>query len=245
MESLSTKDVSTSISVEKYIYQGFLLMFNPITVTVTKIKCIEESSEVGSDEPYVLVAGIHNPTAPVPNVEVTLYGPWGDIDTGESGGTAPIPLGIDPDLLDAIPLVWQKPFWGLSGKPTVINQPADVIFLVALMENDDGKPRVTRLSAKAAVLGALTGSIEQVNPKDPKSPEKIRLNRLEKAIKDMQDSLDIPTGFPNFDDRIDKVKELKLTSQDLSLASTGVHTKSLQFKGNGEEYEVFFELKKG
>ena len=50
MELSTTKDVSTSISVEEYIYQGFLLMFNPITIAVTGIKCIEESSELGSEE---------------------------------------------------------------------------------------------------------------------------------------------------------------------------------------------------
>jgi hypothetical protein len=73
MELSTTKDVSTSISVEEYIYQGFLLMFNLITTAVTEIKYLEETSEVGSDEPYVLVVAVDLQPL-VPNAEAALYG---------------------------------------------------------------------------------------------------------------------------------------------------------------------------
>lgn len=209
-------------------------MVSPITIAVQEIKCIEETNEVGSDEPYVLVVGV-NLKPLVPNVEAVLYGAWDDVDTGETHGTMPLPPDFDPNVFDAIPVVWRKPFWGLNGQPVAINDPDDVIFLVALMENDDGKPQAARGLVKSAVVASLASSRQ----------EKRRAVRIQKLIADMNSALALPTGAPNFDDQIGSVQELQLTSQDLSLASTGVHTKSLRFAGDGGKYDVVFELKKG
>jgi hypothetical protein len=208
-------------------------MVSPITIAVREIKCIEETNEVGSDEPYVLVVGV-NLKPIVPNVEAVLYGVWDDVDTGETHGTVPVPPNFPPNVLDAIPLVWRKPFWGLNGQPAAINNPDDVIFLVALMENDDGKPKAARGLVKGAVVASLASSTQES-----------RAVRIQKLIADMNSALAIPTGAPNFDDQVGSAQELRLTSQDLSLASTGVHTKSLRFAGDGGKYDVVFELKKG
>ena len=48
-------------------------MFNLITTAVTEIKYLEETSEVGSDEPYVLVVAVDLQPL-VPNAEAALYG---------------------------------------------------------------------------------------------------------------------------------------------------------------------------
>jgi hypothetical protein len=64
-------------------------------------------------------------------------------------------------------------------------------------------------------------------------------------IVDINSALAIPTGLPNFDDQVGSTQELLLTPEDLSLASPGVHTKSLRFTGDGGKYDVVFELKKG
>ncbi len=208
-------------------------MVSPITIAVREIKCIEETNEVGSDEPYVLVVGV-NLKAFVPNVEAVLYGAWNDVDTGETHGTMPIPPNINPNVLDALPIIWRKPFWGLNGQPAAIDNPDDVIFLVALMENDDGKPKAARGLVKGAVVASLASSTQES-----------RAVRIQKLIADMNSALAIPTGAPNFDDQVGSPQELRLTSQDLSLASTKVHTKSLRFAGDGGKYDVVFELKKG
>jgi hypothetical protein len=88
----------------------------------------------------------------IPNVEAVLYGIWGDVDAGETHGTLPLPVGADPNIFDSLPFVMRKPFWGLNGKPTLVNNPAQVIFLVAMMENDDGKPKAARGLVKGAAV---------------------------------------------------------------------------------------------
>jgi hypothetical protein len=209
-------------------------MFNPITIAVSAIKCLDETSELSaSDEPYVLVVAADLQSV-IPNVEAVLYGPWGDVDAGETHGTLPLPVGADPNIFDSLPFVIRKPFWGLNGKPALVNNPAQVIFLVAMMENDDGKPKAGRGLVKGAAVASLASSTNAS-----------RAERIKSLIKDIESAVLIPTGAPNFDDPIDKVKELQLTSQDLSLASTGFHTKTLQFTGDGGKYNVVFELKKG
>jgi hypothetical protein len=209
-------------------------MFNPITIAVSAIKCLDETNEPSaSDEPYVLVVAADVQSV-IPNVEAVLYGPWGDVDAGETHGTLPLPVGADPNIFDSLPFVIRKPFWGLNGKPALVNNPAQVIFLVAMMENDDGKPKAGRGLVKGAAVASLASSTNAS-----------RADRIKSLIKDIESAVLIPTGAPNFDDPIDKVKELQLTLQDLSLASTGVHTKTLQFTGDGGKYNVVFELKKG
>jgi hypothetical protein len=66
-------------------------MVSPITLAVKEIKCLEETDEVGSDEPYVLVVAVDFQPL-VPNVEATLYGFWDDVDTGETHGTMLPPI---------------------------------------------------------------------------------------------------------------------------------------------------------
>jgi len=208
-------------------------MVNPITIAVKEIKCIEETDEIGSDEPYVLVVAVDLQPL-VPNAEAALYGIWDDVDTGETHGTMPLPVGADPDIFDSLPFVIRKPFWGLNRQPALINNPAQVIFLVALMENDNGKPKAARGLVKGAAVASLASSTNAN-----------RAERIKRLIADINSALSIPTGFPNFDDQVGSTQELQLTSQDLSLASTGVHTKSLRFTGDGGKYDVVFELKKG
>ena len=66
----------------------------PVTIALKKIKCRIETDEVGSDEPYVLVTAVDLANPLLPNAEVTLYGPWGDVDAGESRTTQPLQPGI-------------------------------------------------------------------------------------------------------------------------------------------------------
>jgi hypothetical protein len=209
-------------------------MVSPITIAVKEIKCLDETSELSaSDEPYVLVVAVDLQPL-VPNAEVVLYGAWDDVDAGETHGTLPLPVGADPNIFDSLPFVIRKPFWGLNGQPALINNPAQVIFLVALMENDDGNPKAARGLVKVAAVASLASSTNAT-----------RADRIKNLIADIDSALGIPTGLPNFDDKVGLTQELQLTSQDLSLASIGVQTKSLRFTGDGGQYDVFFELKKG
>lgn len=202
-----------------------------ITMAVTKVRCLIETDEVGSDEPYVLVTGINLKVLPLPNVEVTKYGPWGNVDAGDPLSTVPIQPNLNPELFPFF--VWRHPCWGLNGKPAPINHPDDVIFLVSVMEHDDGDPNATRTLVKAAVVSGLAASMGMS-----------RADRVKKLINDVNGALEIPTGAPNFDDRVGSTKELRL-KQSLLQVETGVKAKSLLFTGDGGQYQVRFELSKG
>jgi hypothetical protein len=184
------------------------------------------------DEPYVIVAAADLKPA-IPNVEAVLYGPWGDVDEGSVRNTMPIPPGMDPDKFPFI--VWRKRFWGLNGKPDEIQSNNDVLFLVGLMENDDGSAKAARGLAKQAVTASLAASIGQP-----------RTQRVASAIADMNSILEMPTGGPNFDDRIGSVQELKWSMQSLQAANAGLlQKKVLVFNDGDAEYRVGFHLARG
>jgi hypothetical protein len=204
----------------------------PITIAVKRIKAIEETDEVGRDEPYVLVTAANLANTP-PNVEATLYGPWGDVETGDVRSTTPIPPNLPASQIDAMQqfLVWRKPFWGLDNKtPALIAKPDDVMFIVSVMEHDDGHPKATRELAKTAMLGSLVASVGMD-----------RATRVEKAIRDVRGALAVPTGAPNFDDHVG-TKELRLTLTELLLPLIGPHETSLVVHGDGGDYQVVFEF---
>jgi hypothetical protein len=213
---------------------GFHIDPPPITVAVRSIKCIEETDEVGSDEPYVIVVAA-NLTGTPPGVEATRYGPWDDVDKGELHETVPLPLPPGfPEFLMNIGHITRRPFWGLDNKTAQkIRHTKDVIFLVAVLENDDGEPDAARVLAKEAVLGSLVASMA--------SPRPIR---VQKAIHDMNAALVLPTGGPSFDEHIDSTKELDLTATDLLRPILGPHSRELSFAGDGGHYTVEFVFTK-
>ncbi|MBA3712869.1 MAG: hypothetical protein H0W76_10535 [Pyrinomonadaceae bacterium] len=208
-------------------------MATPVKIAVTHITCEIETDEVGADEPYVLVTGINLKT-PIPNVEVTRYGPWKDVDKGETHKTVPLqnlPPGVNPDQLPIF--VWRKLCWGLNGKAAAINSPDDVILLVSLMEHDDGSPGAARELVKAAVVAGLAASIGTS-----------RAERVPKLIRDTNDALKLPTGAPSFDERVGSTQELSLSQKLLDVNGCN-KSKCLTFNGDGGRYKVCFEVSKG
>lgn len=203
----------------------------PVTIALTKIKCKIETDEVGSDEPYVLVTAVDLSNPLLPNAEVTLYGPWGDVDEGETRTTQPIPPGVDPNDLPFI--VWRRNAWGPSGQAKVIASPAHAVILVSMMEHDDGKAGTARGLAKAAAVSSLAASMGMT-----------REQRVNKLKADIHAALGIPTGAPNFDDRVGGTKEFALSANLLNVAA-GPKNKMLTIVGDGGKYEVTLQVKKG
>lgn len=203
----------------------------PVTIALKKIKCRIETDEVGADEPYVLVTAVDLSNPLLPNAEVTRYGPWGDVDGGESRTTQPLQPGVNPS--DFPFLVWRRNAWGPSGQAKAIANPANAILLVSVMEHDDGKPGTARELAKAAVVGALAASAGMT-----------RAQRVSKLIADINGALGIPTGFPNFDDRVGTTKEVPLSANLLNVAA-GPKTKTMTIVGDGGKYDVTFVVTKG
>ncbi|MDR7335543.1 hypothetical protein [Roseateles asaccharophilus] len=203
----------------------------PVTIALTKIKCKIETDEVGSDEPYVLVTAVDLSNPVLPNAEVTLYGPWGGVDQGDTAVTQPIPQGIDPNDLPFI--IWRRNAWGPSGQAKVIANPAQAIILVSMMEHDDGKASAARELAKAAVVSSLAASMGMT-----------RAQRVAKLKADIHGALGIPTGAPNFDDRVGGTHEFALSASLLNVAA-GPKNKTLTIVGDGGKYEVTLQVKKG
>jgi len=203
----------------------------PVTIALKKIKCRIETDEVGADEPYVLVTAVDLSNPVLPNAEVTLYGPWSDVDAGETHGTQPLQPGVNPN--DFPFLVWRRNAWGPSGQAKAIANPANAILLVSMMEHDDGKPGTARELVKAAVVGALAASAGMT-----------RAQRIDKLKADINGALGIPTGFPNFDDRVGSTKELPLSANLLNVAA-GPKTKTITIVGDGGKYDLTFVVTKG
>jgi hypothetical protein len=203
----------------------------PVTIALTKIKCLIETDEVGADEPYVLVTAIDLKNFPLPAVEVTKYGPWKDIDKGDTATTMAIQPGVPIDSLPFI--VWRRPAWGPGGSPKGIAHPDDAILLLSVMEHDDGDTSATRTIVKGAVVTSLAASTGMS-----------RAQRVAKLIGDINGALEIPAGAPNFDDRVGSTQEFRLSSNLLNVAG-GPKNKTLTFRGDGGKYEVTMQVKKG
>jgi hypothetical protein len=205
------------------------------TATLRSITCLNESSEASdSDEPYVLVTAVDLGPL-VPQVEVTLYGPFSDVDAGETHGTIAIPANLPPEVREIflqIPLV-RRPFWSLDNDHAgLVNTPGQVIFIVSVMENDDGHPSALRTVVKGAAVASLAASVGFT-----------RALRVSKLIADINGALGIPTGAPDFDDPVG-THELVLTKTDLVPPASLKRTKTLKF-GNDSEgiFRTNIELK--
>lgn len=213
------KQLQAQIAAKAQLFDACLLKNVkpfPMTIAVTDITCLveQEGGFLQDDEPYVYVAAINLLKVP-PNLELTLYGPWEDVNTGE-GRQASGP-----------------PFWSLDNKtPAPIAKPSDVLFLVAFMENDDGDPKAARALVKSTLAASLIASLGMP-----------RAQLISKLSADMQSALALPTGFPDSDDRIGPVQELVLSPLDLVKPVVAPFFKTLTFQGNGAKYQVSFVLK--
>jgi hypothetical protein len=216
-------------------------MSTPITIAVKSIQCLNETSDSGSsDEIYVvsLAVDLHkiNGIVPAPTLRVAVTGTWTSVDEGDVGHTVPTPPGF-PEGLDGIPVVWQKRCWGIAGTPASIDNPAEVIILSALMEEDDRLGDVRSL-----VTGLMAGDLASLLL--PFNTGQITRNQLRDQLLALFNGAvkTAAAGFPSSDDQIGSAKALELTAADLQAARTGTTVKSLRFQGQGGDYHVFYEL---
>ncbi|WP_040799844.1 hypothetical protein [Nocardia higoensis] len=183
-----------------------------IQIYLKSIHSHEETDEVGADEPYVLVTSV-NLAAPEPAFEVTRYG-FNDVDDEETH-PAPGP---------------SQSFWGLNGSAAELTDPEKAIFVVSLMENDDGDPEALRGIVKGVVGSSVLGSLSAS-----------RNDKVKALIRDINSAMGTPTGAPNFDDKIG-ITELRFTADELRRANAGEPVrKSVNINGDGGRFELAFE----
>ncbi|MFI7578705.1 hypothetical protein [Micromonospora sp. NPDC049497] len=150
--------------------------------------------------------------APIPASRAFVYGAFGDVDAKE---THEVPF---------------QSFWGLYGEERALPSPNDVIFLVALMEWDDGNAQALRNIVAGSVNSALFASLGAD-----------RNRRVGVVMQAFNGALQTPTGGPSTDEWVGLGRELRFTEADIALAETG-HTarQSIRVQGDGGDYTMTF-----
>jgi len=198
-----------------------------IQIYLRNIHCHEETSELSSaDEPYLLVTAVDLASTltipgvpvplPFPAFDVVRYGPFEDVDAGETH-FAP---GIS------------QSFWDIAGRPAALDNPDRVIFVVALMEHDAGRPGTLQGIVKGIVGGSVLGSLTLD-----------RGRKVAVLIRDVESALGTPSG-PSLDqdNKIGDPQELRFTRQELFDAESGrAVSKTLVFEGDGGRYTLTFD----
>jgi hypothetical protein len=190
-----------------------------VYVSAESFRCHTETDEVGADEPYFLVGAVDLANtvpvagfaAPIPASNVVRYGAFGDVDAQETHG---VPFA---------------PFWGLNGDERGLN-PDSVIFVVGLMENDDGNPEALRGIAAAQLSATLFATLGAPRP-----------TVVGRVLQALGSSMQVPTGGPSTDEAVGLPQELRFTQADVALAETGnAARQSLRFQGDGGDYTLTF-----
>jgi hypothetical protein len=190
----------------------------------TRLESVRESSEAGSDEPYVLFF-IGNLSNPVGGSYVRSTNTFGDVDSGE-------------DRFQNVRL------WGRNGSGAVMpgSNANNLIVLAQIMESDN--------SNKGSIISKLQSEL----PTQLALYKAAGLTRAQivSALKgDMFDHIgsvaESTDGWTdNADERVGYVQELRITAANLAAAHTGTtigKTLSVSDGGDGS-YRMYFELRR-
>jgi hypothetical protein len=187
----------------------------PLEVRVTKLHCTNSSES--SDEPYLVVFGASF---------------RGGVSAGRVWTTSPFSDVNDGDNRD-----FNLQIWSLDGaNPAPIESANDYIFLVALMEEDDGDNRkAIEKRVTAATVSNLTSYTESGMSREA----------MVKILKsDMDDAIETARHHDdNEDDRIGGTYELLFTSDQVDAARSGNPVEvTRDFAGSSGRYTVTFRL---
>ncbi|MEV0729811.1 hypothetical protein [Polymorphospora sp. NPDC050346] len=192
-----------------------------IYIYLESFRCHTETDELGSDEPYMIVAAVdlrssvnvQGISIPIPASRVFVYGAFGDVDEQETH-QAPF-----------------QSFWGLFGEERTLPNPDDAIFLAALMEWDDGNAHALRNIVAGSVNSALLASLGVTD----------RATRVGLVLQAFNSAIQTPTGGPSTDEWIGLGQEVRFTREDIVLAETGNPARrSLRYRGDGGDYTLTF-----
>jgi len=211
----------------------------PILGTVEKIRCHDAGKEVGSDEPYLLIASFDMTNSVIagmvgmtfPAINVVKVGPWSGVGSNETHYASHLTTFNRP------------PFWNLSGQGSPIAHPQDVIILVACMDHDGSSPDTIRGSVRTELLAARVNNTNLAYS--------AYVTNMVSNMTSTIDTARLVPGKPtlNFDDLIGGVQQLSLSTSDLATLN-GINpvTKTLRFTqrraGGGvmNDYTVTFSL---
>jgi hypothetical protein len=199
-----------------------------LQIRLGSIKCNDDTDEAGGDRPYLLVTAVALPPPPQPGNPGSFAGPF-DV-------TLYTFVKMDSDSRTLFGSVGHRfpSFWGVGGLPANLADTLNGIVLVALMENDEGKPALVRASVLAAVQPSLLRSMSLP-----------RAGKVPLLLGDVNSARNIPTAggsLLNDDDAIGDVQELSFSEDELQRADLGeVVVRTLQFFGDDAHYTLTFE----
>ena len=213
----------------------------PVSAKVDKIQCHDASQEVGNDEPYLLIATFDMTDAinlgvvgvTFPDISVLKIGPWLGVGSGETHYASHLSSANRPD------------FWDIDSDPRPIAHHQDVIFLVAMCENDGSSPDAIRGAVRTSLLAARATNTNRsysayVTAMISNMTGSIETTRI----------LGLDPLNPNEDDLVETVKHLALTATDIDRLNNDLLpvVKTLRFTqrhGNGNvtnDYTVTFSF---
>jgi len=206
----------------------------PLTISFFQLRCIDDTSEANSDEPYVVFFVANLKSGLVATTDAKRSTLFGDVGAGDERVELTVDWSKKP-AFNPHPVM----LWGIKGQPAPLLDPNDIIILAAVMENDSSSPDAV-VSAVDSVLAAKLQAY-RVNGFS-------RAKIVEKLITDMNGAIDaaIVTGVIDKDERLGPAKEFQLTAQDLEQARSGATVfKNRAFYGDDAIYKVRLDIKKG
>jgi hypothetical protein len=187
----------------------------------TRLECVHESGEIGSDEPYVVffIGDLSNPAG---GSYVRHTNVFGSVDTGD-------------DRFETVHL------WSRAGGAAVMpgHNPDNLIVLAQIVEHDSSSVSaiVNKLQSEMPVQLALYKAAG------------LTRSQIVSALKgDMFDYINqtADATASNQDDMVGRPVELRITAANLAAAATGTPIdKTLQVNDGGDgSYRMYFELRK-
>jgi len=223
-----------------------------VSVTLTKIHCIEETDESSaSDEIYVVAF-----TADMGGISQDVIDGLGLLGLSEDDAKS-VASKVGLKQMTKVTNVYEDfdkgedrqpnlKLWGLNNKPRALPNPEDVIFLVAMMENDNSSHTVVRDTVDAMtivrlvnLLGAGFDRADIVNELRQTMFGALNTGALAGAGS--------ATEALNIDERLGYPTELTLTLQDRIALLQGVSSvnKEMTFEGSDGKYKLYFRIGTG
>jgi hypothetical protein len=193
----------------------------PYSLNFTRLQCISESGEWGSDEPYVyiFVGDLKNPSAS----QVFRTRIFGDVDSGEN-------------RYQSVAL------WGATIPQ---GDPNNLVILAQVMEHDYSNPSEVLSGLQGTLPSRLNGYVRSGLSRSA-IVSAMKYDMWDTII-DADDLFTLSAfSFDNLDDRVGMPQELRITTNDMQTAYNGGPVEhSLYVDGGGDgKYRTYYELRR-
>jgi hypothetical protein len=216
----------------------------PVAVSLVRIHCIEQEDgeppifDTEDDEPYVIVLSVYGqgrflgvPPVGVQLVQSGLFriGPIEDFDKGD----------VKPPPANTL--------WGLANAPAVVPLINQLVFFVALLENDSADPAQVENRMVAFSQAGLTGLLLAAEGRTDLDPNARFELFVDTARRGFEGAISLARQAIDPDDMIGPAQVLRFNDaehQALIRGAVPVIERTLRFTGDDADYELTFGLKR-